>query len=463
MKRISIKWKIFSYLICFCTLLLLILWLFQTVFLDTFYRTVKIMEIKSFARQISLNIDDQSMLYKSVLHISHNYDCYVEILDNKGMIILASGDKKNSLPPYEKMNILDKLYKEEYIEYFSNEFPKDTIGQQYPIKKPMQSIVYLKRTNNHIILINTMISPVDATVKTLRYQLYLVTFIMIILAILLALFIAKRVSKPIEKLNNSAKVLAKGIYEITFSDDAYKEIAELSDTLNITAIELNKVEKLRRELMANISHDLRTPLSLIYGYEELMQDFPEDITAKQTQVIMDETRRLSLLVNDIFDISNFEAGIQTLNIRIFNITENIKKTTERVAELVKNDGYTITFEYDRDVLINADEIKLTQAFYNLLINAINYTGNDRIVKIRQFTNDKTITIEVIDTGEGISEENLKYIWDRYYKIEKNHKRYIAGTGLGLSIVKKIIELHNGQYGVTSKENEGSTFRFILNI
>ena len=215
--------------------------------------------------------------------------------------------------------------------------------------------------------------------------------------------------------------------------------------------------------MANISHDLRTPLSLIYGYAELMQDFPEDITAKQTQVIMDETRRLSLLVNDIFDISNFEAGIQTLNIRIFNITENIKKTTERVAELVKNDGYTITFEYDRDVLINADEIKLTQAFYNLLINAINYTGNDRIVKIRQFTNDKTITIEVIDTGEGISEENLKYIWDRYYKIEKNHKRYIAGTGLGLSIVKKIIELHNGQYGVTSKENEGSTFRFILNI
>src|SRR5699024_3612260 len=122
-----------------------------------------------------------------------------------------------------------------------------------------------------------------------------------------------------EKLNNGAKLLASGDYNIHFTGTSYREIHELSDTLNYTASELSKVEDLRRELMANISHDLRTPLALIYSYAEMMHDFPKEVTQEHTEVIMEETTRLSNLVSDIFDVSQLETGTTELNKKIYNI------------------------------------------------------------------------------------------------------------------------------------------------
>ncbi|HBG13437.1 MAG TPA: hypothetical protein DDX68_20505 [Clostridium sp.] len=306
-----------------------------------------------------------------------------------------------------------------------------------------------------------MISPVNATISTIKVQLYYVTGIMFVLSIILAFAIAKTVSKPIEKLNKSAKILATGNYDIHFSGKGYREIHELSDTLNHSASELSKVERLRRELMANISHDLRTPLALIYSHAEMMHDFPDEITSEQTQTIMDETQRLSSLVNDILDVSRLETGTMQLNAAAYNITESIDKTVGRIADLVKKENYSLVFERDEEVFVNADEVKITQAIYNLLTNAIHYSTNDLTIIIRQKVTDKVVRIEVEDHGEGIGKDNLPYIWDRYYKIDKRHKRAITGTGLGLSIVKKIVELHHGDYGVDSQVGKGSVFWFQI--
>lgn len=469
MKTFSIKWKIFSYLLCFCALLLLILWLFQTVFLDAFYRQIKMVEIKSNATIISNNLDNQSLTeLLDSMSVSQGTDYYIAVLSSDGSTIAETENTRNGIPPDQIKDLLSKIEDGEHTEYLSQNEPAKKNDFNFNGVPPshdnqMQSIIYLKQVNSKIILIRTMISPVNSTVETIRCQLYFVTGIMLVLSIVLAILIAKRVSKPIEKLNNSAKVLAKGNYDVHFDDSGYKEIGELSKTLNIAATELNKVESLRRELMANISHDLRTPLSLIYGYAEVMHDFPEDITPEQTQTIMDETQRLSSLVSDVLDISNFEAGTQKLKYGVFNLTDSLKITTDRIAELVKKDGYTVSFHYDKEVTINADEIKVTQAYYNLLINAINYTGSDKTVTVNQIISADTVKIEICDSGEGIKEESLPNIWDRYYRIDKNHRRAVTGSGLGLSIVKKIIELHGGKYGVNSKPGEGSTFWFSLKI
>lgn len=286
---------------------------------------------------------------------------------------------------------------------------------------------------------------------------------MLALSVVLALIISKRISKPIEEINKSAKILAGGNYDIHFQGKGFLEIEELSDTLNTAAIELNKVETLRRELLANISHDLRTPLSLIYSYAEMIHDFPDEVTQDQTQIIMDETQRLKTLVNDLLDISKLESGTQKLSLSNYNLTKSIKATTERVSELVKKAGYSLSFIYDKEVSVNADETRITQVFYNLLTNAINYTGEDKNITVHQIVSDKNVRIEVTDIGRGIASENLPYIWDRYYKVDKKHKRAIMGTGLGLSIVKKVIELHGGNYGVESQVGKGSTFWFELKI
>ena len=124
-------------------------------------------------------------------------------------------------------------------------------------------------------------------------------------------------------------------------------------------------------------------------------------------------------------------------------------------------GYELEFSAEKEVWVEGDEIKLTQVFYNLLINAINYTGEDKKVSVRQLVDSDSVRIEVIDTGDGIANEDIPYIWERYYKVDKNHKRAITGTGLGLSIVKKVMEMHGGNYGVESEQGKGSTFWFTL--
>jgi signal transduction histidine kinase len=279
----------------------------------------------------------------------------------------------------------------------------------------------------------------------------------------LALIISKRVSKPIEDVSRGARTLAKGDYETRFSGKGFYEIAELSETLNAAAVELSKAEGLRRELMANVSHDLRTPLALIYSYAEMMNDFPDEITPEQTRVIMDETRRLTSLVNDVLDISKLESDMERMTAARFNLTRGIAEAAGRVSELLKNDGFEIVFNYDGDVYVNADENGIGRAFYNLLINAVNYSGDSRRITISQTLSENRARISVTDDGGGIAEDDLPFIWDRYYKSGKEHKRAVTGTGLGLSIAKKIIEMHKGHCGVTSEVGRGSTFWFELDI
>lgn len=288
-----------------------------------------------------------------------------------------------------------------------------------------------------------------------------ITIIMLILALLLALIISKKISKPIIEINTAAKKLAKGDYNVKFVEGEYKEISELGNTLNYAAKELSINENLRRELIANISHDLRTPLTMITGYAEIMRDLPGENSQENIQIIIDEAKRLTSLVNDVLDISKLESGMQPLKLVEFNLTSSIKDILERYAKFTDQNGYTIRFIHDDDANIYADELRISQVIYNLVNNAITYTGKDKLIIVKQSCSESKVTIEIIDTGDGIPQDKLPYIWDRYYKVSKEHKRAAIGTGLGLSIVKTILDQHHAQYGVKSTVGQGSIFWFEL--
>jgi len=481
MKNISIKWKIFIYLLGFCAALLVLLWLFQVVFLEGFYQNIKIHEIESSASTIKSNINSQD-LDELVERISLSNDVCIEILSEDGASLYSSDVLRDcsihKMQLFEKLGLLKKTRANggELLEYFHGEDKKherDFADDQFvgrippPDFRMQESIIYSciisnQKGETRLVLLNSVISPVTATVTTLRVQLYYVTGFMVFFSVILALIIARRVSKPIEKLNESARILARGEYDTVFSGTGYKEINELSDTLNHTASELAKVEGLRREIIANVSHDLRTPLTLIAGYAEAMRDLQDENTPENAQIIVDETRRLTSLVNDMLDISKLQAGAQSLKRETYNLTWSIENTVERMNELLVQEGYDISFIHNEEIEVNADEAKLSQAFYNLLINAVNYTGDDKRVVVRQGVSANGVRIEVGDSGPGIAEADLQYIWDRYYKGDQNHRRAVTGSGLGLSIVKSIIELHDGEYGVSS-DNNGSVFWFSLQL
>lgn len=426
MDKLKLQWKIFGFLLGFCVLLLAMLWLFQTVLLSDMYKFVRKVEIDKAISLVERNIN--SMELENVLY---------ELELTNEITVRPTKDFNPSAPPDLVHRMPETITK-------TKNFTLDD-GSQISLT------FYAK------------ITPVDATVSTLQKQLYIITIFMVILATLLAVIISKRISTPIERINRSAKTLAKGDYETEFHARGFLEICELSDTLNKAALELSKVERHRRELMANISHDLRTPLALIFSYAEMMSDFPNEITAEHSQIIMDEARRLTSLVNDVLDISNIEMGMDKINKSHYNFTKSLIKTVERIRELTKTEQYNIELIYDREIFLLADEVKITQTIYNLILNAITHCGGDKAIIVRQIAKDNFVRIEVMDHGEGIDDADLPYIWERYYKVDKKHKRPIVGTGLGLSIVKKIIEMHDGSYGVESQLGKGSNFWFELKI
>lgn len=344
---------------------------------------------------------------------------------------------------------------------------EDKFNRRAPEYDDVKNIVYsqvVQTADGEImIMLNTLLTPIGSTTEILKVELLYITVILTAFSIILAYVIFRQISKPIIKTNENAKELAHANYGVQFAQDGYKEIAQLNETLSYAAQELSKTEKLQRELLSNISHDLRTPLTLITGYAEVMRDIPGENTPENVQVIIDEGRRLSDLVTDILDISKLQASVSQLNLCKLSLTKKIEAVLTRYNKLKEQDGYTIEFIYSQEAFVMADEIKLLQVIYNLINNAINYTGADKKVVIKQTIKGSKVKIEIIDTGEGIEKENIPLIWDRYFKVEKNHKRAKVGTGLGLSIVKNILELHNASFGVESEVGKGSDFWFELEI
>jgi signal transduction histidine kinase len=199
---------------------------------------------------------------------------------------------------------------------------------------------------------------------------------------------------------------------------------------------------------------------MISGYAEVMRDLPGENTPENVQVIIDESNRLTGLVNDMLDLSKLQAGAQLISPEVYSLTEEIRAVLSRYDKLA---DYTFRFWCDREVHVYADRLKLSQVLYNLVNNAINYTGTDKTVYLRQLVRGDSVRVEITDTGEGIPADKLPYIWERYYKVDKAHRRAQVGTGLGLSIVKKILDMHGGRYGVQSEEGAGSTFWFELSV
>lgn len=469
----GVQWKVFGGFAVFTAVILVLLWVFQVVFLDTFYKAIKVNEIKTAAQDVCGRIDSVS-LQDELQRIALNNQICIIICDGQGSRLYSENAVPNCI--IHRLNSWDlamvyTLTAQNGGSYFER-FPQEvrqtillpggretiTFAEESPEVMIYAQLVTRADGKQLLVLLNSMISPVGATVETLRIQLLTVTAIMLLLGLLLAFVLARKIGRPIESLNSAAKALASGDYGVNFEGEGYREVHELSDTLNYAARELSKTEQLQRDLVANISHDLRTPLTLITGYAEVMRDLPGENTPENVQIIIDEATRMTTLVNDVLDLSKLQAGVVQLERSVFNLTESVRGILLRYSKLT---DYHIAFYAERDVFVDADELKISQVVYNLVNNALTYTGPDKSVILRQTESDGKVRVSVTDTGEGIPSDKLNDIWERYYKVDKAHKRAQVGTGLGLSIVKMILDMHGGEYGVQSREGAGSTFWFEL--
>ncbi len=486
MKRkfsLSIKANIFISIFALTLVLIIALWSLQLIFFDVIYKTSKKNDIERASNLISTNLDGAVLddngtekLSSFAKQVSTEYELCVKVYNcSYGYTELTSTECTSDacfLHTLNDLNLLSRwltnatnegtfveiIEKGDFDKYSLSDFSGDATDTLIAVETANDAEGTL-----YLVVLSSNAVPARALISVFRIMLAVISLFLVITAIVISLVLARRISTPIVNMSKDARKLAQADYEVEFVEKGPKEITELAKTLNYTAGELGKLDSMQKELIANISHDLRTPLTMISGYAEMMRDIPSENTPENLQIIIDETSRLTSLVNDMLSVSRLQAGTQKMDIRRVNLTNAVFQTVERYARFKEHNDFVINFEYDDTVYIMADEIRLLQVIYNLINNAINYTGVDRTVVVKQTVENGIVRISVCDTGDGIKEEDLPLIWDRYYKVDKIHRRAVVGTGLGLSIVKNILLAHGSRFGVSSELKRGSIFWFEFKI
>lgn len=300
-----------------------------------------------------------------------------------------------------------------------------------------------------------------SNVGNFRWMSMLTGAFSVVLAFVASGFVAMLITKPVTEVTERAKELSRGNYQLNFKKDYYcAEITELSDALDNARVEISKADKMQKELIANVSHDFKTPLTMIKAYASMIREISGEEKEKRdahAQIIIDESDRLAALVGDLLDLSKLRAGLVSDVKKEFNLSEEVYRIANRFDYLKETGGYQIQTEIEDDLYTVACRERIEQVLYNLIGNAVNYTGADKRVIVKLFRRNDCARFEVYDTGKGIPPDEVDAIWDRYYRSNKTHKRPIQGTGLGLSIVKSILLAHECPFGVLSEVGKGSCF------
>lgn len=458
----SLKWHVVLLFTLFSIILYLLFWFTQAIMTNFIYRSVKIKSINELQDELVEVIQDVDVAkpqefykYREVFMENVNSaesDVWIIYYDNyKGSLNIAYANKYFSETPSICIESWEKYH---------NQLGEFTIKEQGSFAR---GEIIKDRTGKVVMLfIGTEFTFFEVTQRVFSSQFIILSIVIFMMSIVFAVIMHHKIVKPMASITKGAQELAKGNYDAKFEAEGYLEIEELSDTLNYAAKELSALDGYQKELMANVSHDLRTPLTLISGYSEMMRDYPEERTEENLQVIVDESKRLTKLVNDILSLTKLQTNKANQIKESFNLTDSIKDIVYRQEKLIEELDIKIVFEYQEEVNVYANQEQLEKVIYNYINNAINYVGNDKLVIVKQVVEKGFVKISVIDHGIGIPEAEIPNIWDRYYKA-KTHKRATVGSGLGLSIVKTVLEKQGIEYGVNSKVNEGSEFWFKTKI
>ena len=453
--RSSFSRKTLFYFVGFSVTILLLLWLFQIIFLKYSYELYQVKNLNELVESIeaspliSLSSTLETVAYQNEVCVEYFTNSGQRLRYNTLMNGCALGKNNSDITSIEN-------------DFINSELPKKSyrlMNKEYEAK----AFLYGLKMDSGTVFLYSTLEDVSGANVVLKNQLIYLTIIAILFASLIAFFLSKKLIEPILDITKKAKKLGSGTF-VTFPSYDIEEVNDLANVLNQAGSEMLKTDELRRDLMANVSHDLKTPLTMIKAYAEMVKDLSYKDDQKREEhcnIIMNEVDRLNLLVNDILTLSKNEASAEELKIEKYDLVSEINEIIKHYEILKVTEDYHFDVKTPKKVMITGDKAKLNQVIYNLFNNAINYTGPDKLVTLKIIEDKEKYRIEIKDTGKGIDQKDLPNIWNKYYKNEKNHQRNVVGTGLGLAIVKTILEAHHFEYGVESKKGKGTTFYFCV--
>lgn len=493
--RHSISTRLWACFILFAVLLLAMIWILQIFFVNNYYERMKMKETSRLANRITEKYQNSGYsldkLNDIITEVSTDYDLSVYIRNGDDLPVTdESGNvvgRSVALWDARTQQELILLHQQLLTSHFNS---TNRLVIQRNDMKTLEYACFLKNRgagrpgseNNsgnaggssgnrlsandvYIMYIISPLYPVNSTIAILRHQLIYITIIAILLAVLMGAMLSHRVSQPIREITEAAAEMGKGNYNVKFRGGHYSEVDELAETLTMASSEMEKTGQYQQDLIANVSHDLKTPLTMIKSYAEMIRDLSGDNPEKRNKhlsVIIDESDRLNTLVNDMLTLSRMQSKRMVLINVPFDMNRVVSSVLAHYEILEEQEGYHIDVSLSKTPLfVNGDEAKIKQVINNLMTNAVKYCGEDKVIKITVKRQNRKAYVSVEDHGMGIAPEELPHVWDKYYKSSTHHVRPTEGTGLGLSIVKEILNMHRADFDVKSTVGKGSTFWFAL--
>ena len=460
----SIKTTTLLSFVLFAVILVVAIWGLVTFFINTYYETMRTQEAMRLANglesQYKRNPEDFG---DYAIQTAANNRIYIRIdtPDGNSMTYDGTSALKNGSAFGDDIDSISEKLEESPLDSVT-ETVRDSDTEAYSRLVYASHITRLGETSTLYIIAPLFTDRI--TTRIIKNMLVYISFIVILIAILLAIMLSRRLSSPIEALTKSATELSKGNYNVKFDGASFTETKELARALNKASYEMERTDFYQKEIIANVSHDLKTPLTMIRSYAEKIIDITGDNPEKRNSdlnVIISETERLNRLVTDMMSVSNLQSNNVELHKETFNLVEAAEDVYESFLVLHDSSGYEIHFHPCKPAYVVGDRTRIIQVMTNFVSNAVKYSGDNKYVDIQLIRSGKKVAFHCIDHGVGIPADEQQHVWDRYYRTSANHERDIEGTGLGLSIVKGILTLHSAAYGVGSEEGKGSDFWFEM--
>lgn len=317
----------------------------------------------------------------------------------------------------------------------------------------------------HVVLMHLDMSSTRSDLLALAMEVLLLVLAGLVIAVIAVYYTTTALTRPFRQVNDIVQRYSKGDYNARIPISDTEEATQLALSFNHMADQLMDLEATRRSFVANVSHELRSPLTSMRGFLEAMQDgtIARDEFDQYIDIVLSETRRMTSMVNDLLDLARIESGKTALKLEIFDINELIRRTLITFEARIYERRMDVEIKFAQEqCYVEADSAQISQVLRNLIDNAIKYSPEDSKLRIASYALRKEVFVSIQDFGQGIPEEDVPHVFDRFYKVEKAHTpSKQSGTGLGLSIVKRIIDQHGQTISLKSVKGKGSTFAFTL--
>lgn len=460
-KRVSIRTKIFVFVGLFVILNIMINLIIVKFSINDIYLTLEKRELKKEYKLIKENYGNEDNLI-NILYEANNNGIKIKVLDsNYNILYTIFNDKMSTRFTELDLMILNRLG--------NNESEIVTLKNY---EKSGYDLHLVGKINDNYVILSTSIESLKKDARTTVIILIITSLLTFTILTILSYFISRLFSKKI----NEIKEVTEDISNLKFSkkieinsndelgdlfgnvnkmsqklQDSIKELESANLKLKNDLIEKEKQEKLRRQLIANISHEFKTPLTIISGYSQLMMDEVKGKENKENlEMIISESERLSGLVYEFLELSKLESGNVKLNNVRVDINELIKKELKKLSVRIQDKNISVKESYAKDAVITIDEKQATRVIENILTNAIKFCKNEMEIKIRTYIKDDYLVYEVYNSGSNIDEKEIENIFNSYYKDKSGRNK--DGTGLGLTIVRAIVDLYNGKCEVSNTRN-----------